>query len=574
MTPTSSPASSTLPASAASRAPSVFSRRSILAATPLVLGTGALAACSNGGSSGSSDGGGESGGTLTIFTTGDELSFDPATSQNLAITTLGLVARRLTAWKTSADAPTELIPDLATDVGTVSDDGKTWTFTLQEGLLFEDGTPITAATVKYGLERSFAAELTGGLTYHKVLLEGGGDYSGPFSDEHLDSIETPDDLTLVFHLNRPYGDFGWIASTPAFAPVPEDSGEPETYATAPVASGPYRLESYSPGSRAVLVRNDNWEAGTDQARTGGPDSIEFSLSQDASVVAQSIIADRADSQDAFLASFVPTAQLVQAQNDPNVGDRLVTSGPGALEYLAMNTDSEGLKDVAVRQAIQYAVDKEAYRTAKGGEISGDYATTLITPGIAGREEYSLYADEPTGDADRASALLEEAGVSDLTLRLVITDDQTSAAEAIQQGLTRAGITVTIQPLDENAYSSEVTAGDGTGYDLVLSSWQPDVPSPNAILTPLFDSSQIGNGNYNLARYDNPDVDAAILEASSTVDADEAHAKWAAVDQQILKDAPVVPLIYSKNSFIHGSGVQDFVIGEFPAYPNYLTVTLG
>lgn len=555
--------------------PTPFTRRGVLAATPLVLATGALAACSSDGSgSGSgSDGGGESGGTLTIFSTGEEMSFDPATSQNLAITTLGLTARRLTAWKTSADAPTELIPDLATDVGTPSDDGATWTFTLQEGLQFEDGTPITAATVKYGLERSFASELTGGLTYHKVLLEGGQDYSGPFSGEHLDSIETPDDLTLVFHLNRPYGDFGWIVSTPAFAPVPEDSGEPETYATEPVTSGPYRLESYAPGSRAVLVRNENWDPATDQARTGGPDRIEFALAQDASVVAQSLIADRSDAQDAFLSTFVPTAQLVQAQNDPNVGDRLVTSGPGALEYLALNTESEALKDPAVRRAIQYAVDKQAYLTAKGGEISGDYATTLITPGIAGREEYSLYADEPAGDPEEAERLLTEAGAGELNLRLVITDDQTGAAEAIQQGLSRAGITVTIQPLDENAYSSEVTAGDGSGYDLVLSSWQPDVPSPNANLTPLFHSSQIGGGNYNLARFDDPEVDEAILEASSTVDPEEAHTLWAAVDKQILEQSPVVPLIYSKNSFLHGSGVENFVIGEFPAYPNYLTVTL-
>jgi peptide/nickel transport system substrate-binding protein len=537
-----------------------------------------LAACTTEDSSSTgSDGGGggaSAEGTLTIYSTAEELSFDPATSQNLAITTLGLLARRLTAWKTSADAPTELIPDLATDTGTPSDDGKTWTFTLQEGLLFEDGTPITAATVKYGLERSFADELTGGLTYHKVLLEGGSDYKGPFSDEHLDSIEAPDDTTLVFHLNRPYGDFGWIASTPAFAPVPEDSGEPESYATAPVASGPYRLESYSPGANAVLARNDNWDASTDQARTGGPDQITYQLAQDDSVVAQSIIADRDDAKNSFLSTFVPTAQLVQAQKDANVGDRLVTSGPGALEYLALNTASDTLKDVKVRQAIQYAVDKEAYRTAKGGEISGDYATTLITPGIQGREEYSLYSDEPTGDTDKATSLLEEAGADDLTLRLVITDDQTGAAESIQQGLDRVGITVKIQPLDDNAYEAAVQAGDGTEYDLVLSSWQPDVPSPNANLTPLFDSSQIGNGNYNLARYDNKDVDAAILEASSTIDADEAHAKWAAVDKQILEDSPVVPLIYSKNSFLHGSGVTSFVIGEFPAYPNYLTVELG
>src|SRR5699024_11952374 len=94
--------------------------------------------------------------------------------------------------------------------------------------------------------------------------EGSHDCSGPFSDVRLDTLETPDALTLVFHLYRPYGDFGWIASTPAFAPVPEDSGEPEPYATAPVASGPYRLESYAPGSRAVLVRNENWDARSEE----------------------------------------------------------------------------------------------------------------------------------------------------------------------------------------------------------------------------------------------------------------------------------------------------------------------
>lgn len=546
-------------------------RRVLLAAGPLALGLGALAACSGGSDSGS---GGSTGGTLTIYTNSEEMGFDPATSQSLAITSLGLTARRLTAWNTSADAPTELIPDLATDTGTPSDDGQTWTFTLKEGLLFEDGTPITAATVKYGLERSFAPELTGGLSYHKVLLEGGEDYEGPFDGEHLDSIEAADELTLVLHLNRPYGDFGWIASTPAFAPVPEDSGEPESYATAPVASGPYRIASYSAGNSVVLERNENWSADTDDARTGGPDSIVFALAQDPSVVAQSIIADSGDAQDSFLASFVPTAQLVQAQNDPNVGDRLVTSGPGALEYLALNTQSEALSDVQVRTALQYAVDKEAYRTSKGGEISGDFATTLITPGIAGREEYNLYAEDPTGDVDEATRLLEEAGATDLELRLVITEDQTSAAEAIQQGLDRAGITVSIETMDENAYSSEVYAGDGSAYDLLIRSWQPDVPSPNANLTPLFDSSQIGEGNYNVSRYDNPEVDEAILEASSTLDTEEAQARWAAVDRQILEDSPVVPLIYSKNSFIHGSGVSTFVIGEFPAYPNYLTVTLG
>ncbi len=549
-------------------------RRLVIAPAILAVGAMAFTACSasdSGSEEGSAD---ATGGTLTIYTAAEEVSFDPASSQNLAVTTLGLNARRLTAWSTDPDAPTEVVPDLATDTGTASDDGKTWTFTLKDGLTFEDGTPITSEAIKFGLERSFAPELSGGLTYHKLLLEGGEDYTGPFDGEHLDSIETPDDQTIVFHLNRPYGDFSWVASTPAFAPVPLESGDPETYAQDPVASGPYAVESYQAGNQVVLTRNEEWDPETDEARTGGPDEIVFKLAQDASVVAQSLIADRSDAQDAFLAGFVPPAQLVQAQNDPNVGDRLVTSGPGALEYLAINTESPQLEDVRVRQALQYAVDKTAYLTAKGGEISGDIATTLITPGIEGREEFNLYAEDPAGDVDEAKRLLDEAGASDLDLRLVVTEDNVAAAEAIQQSLARVDISVTIQPLDDAAWSAEVTAGDGSAYDLTLSSWQPDIPSPNANLTPLFDSSQIGGGNYNLARYSNPEVDEALLAASSELDADAAAEQWTAIDRTILEDSPVVPLIYSRNSFLHGSGVTNFEIGEFPSYPNYLKVTLG
>jgi peptide/nickel transport system substrate-binding protein len=323
-----------------------------------------------------------------------------------------------------------------------------------------------------------------------------------------------------------------------------------------------------------MKKNPEWDPATDEMRTGGPDEVVFKLAQDASVVAQSLIADREDSKNSFLATFVPPAQLVQAQNDPKVGDRLVTSGPGALEYLALNTESEQLQDPKVREAIEYAVDKTAYLTAKGGAISGDYATTLITPGIAGREEYSLYGDDPAGDVDKAKELLAEANATDLDLRLVVRDDQVAAAESIQQGLAKADIEVTIQTLDSAAWTAEIPAGDGTGYDLTLSSWQPDIPAASANIQPLFASDQIGGGNYNLARYSNPDVDAAIEAALSITDADEANAAWVEIDKQILADAPVVPLVYSRNSFLHGSGIANFEIGEFPAYPNYLTVTLG
>ncbi|GAA1645113.1 ABC transporter substrate-binding protein [Actinoplanes couchii] len=540
-----------------------------LAATLILTGCGANdPKAAEGGDSGGK------GGKLTILSASTDINFDPAKSQNLAITTLGLVLRRLTTWDIQAGKEATVVPDLATDTGTSSDGGKTWTYTLKDGLFYPDGSPITTADVKYGLERSFAAELSGGLGYHKGLLVGGGDYKGPYTGGELASIETPDAKTIVFKLNAPYGDWPWIASMPAFAPVPKAKDDPKTYTQNPVASGPYQVASYQQGTSVVLKRNPKWDAATDTVRAAGPDEVVFQLGQDATVAAQRLIADSGDDKFAFGAGFVPPAQLVQIESNASAKQRLVTSDAGALAYLAINTQRGPLKDVKVRQALQYAVDKKAFQVASGGAVGGDIATTLITPGIAGRQEYDLYPADPSGDAEKAKQLLTEAGQSKLSLVLLSENDPQSLAQAqaIQQGIQRAGITVTIKPADENTVI-EQTTGDKPDYDLAISSWQPDFPSANGNIQPLFGTSEIGGGGYNISRYSVPEVDTLIGQALGETDAAKAQALWAQADKRILQDAPVVPLIYTKNSFLHGSNVKDFFVAAFPAYPNYLKVTL-
>jgi len=545
----------------------------LLAATTLLL-----AGCNANPStpSGSSTAPATKGGDLSILTAQTEISFDPAKSQSLAITSLGLVERRLTTWDITPGQEAKPVPDLATDTGRASNGGKTWTYTLKDGLTYDDGTPITSKDVKYGIERSFAPELSGGLGYHKSLLAGAADYKGPYSGKELSSIKTPDDKTIVFELNTPYGDWPWIASMPAFSPVPKAADtKPATYGEKPAASGPYEVESYQQGVALKLVRNPKWDQATDTVRTAGPDSITFKLSQDATVAAQSLIADSGDAATSFGAQFVPPAQLAQAQGNPSAKSRLVTSDPGALAYLAFNTTRGALKDVKVRQALEYAADRQAFLLASGGDISGAPATTLITPGIPGRVEYDQYPAPVSGDIAKAKALLAQAGhASDLDLTLVVQNDSVSLAQgqAIQQGFQKAGVKVTLQPLDQNTAVERVTGGSGN-YDMYIGSWQPDFPSPNGNIQPLFDSSQIGGGGYNISRYKNATVDAAIAKATGTVDPAQAGIQWAAIDKQIMADAPIVPLTYTKNSFLHGSKVQNFTIGAFPAYPNYLKVTL-
>ncbi len=547
----------------------------LIGLTALALAATACNANNNDSSPTSPPTGFHEGGTLTIYSSATQQSFDPAISQSLAITSQGLVHRRLTTWDVQPGQEPTVVPDLATNTGTPSKGGRVWTYHLKPGLKLSNGDPITSQDIKYGLERSFAPELSGGLGYHKTLLVGGDTYTGPYDGKQLASIQTPNDRTIVFHLNTPYGDWPWIASMPAFAPVPQSADKkPTTYGNDPVASGPYEVASDKPGQDVVLKRNPNWDKKTDPVRLGGPDEIVFKLGVDDTTAAQQLISDSGEAKDGFGSGFVPPAQLKQITSNSDAKARLALSDPGALQYLAMNTQRPTLQNVKVRQAIEYAVDKRAFQLAAGGTQGGELATTLITPGIPGRQDYNLYSAPASGDVNKAKDLLSQAGATNLTLSLVSANDSTSLnqAQAIQQGLERVGIKVKIVPQDPNAYLANITGEQGD-YDLTVSSWQPDFPSANGNISPLFDTSQIGGGGYNLSRYSNPKVDAMIAQATGEVDQAKAQQDWAAADQRIMKDAPVVPLLFTRNAFLRGGDVENFDVSGFPNYPNYLRISL-
>jgi peptide/nickel transport system substrate-binding protein len=515
------------------------------------------------------------GGTLYLLSDSPTQQYDPARSSSLVVTGLQFVHRRLTSWQVAPGKDTTIIPDLATDTGRPSDGGKTWTFTLKDNLKYNDGSPIKSADIKWGLERSYAATFSGGLAYHKDLLSPGLTYKGPFEGgQELSTIETPDDKTIIFKLARPYGDWNWVASTPAFAPVPKGKGAEANYNEHPVASGPYFIEKFERGKEAVLVRNTNWDQSTDTTRKALPDKVVWQFSQQTNVVSKRLIDDTGDDRNAFGISFASPAQLAQIQGNASAKSRLVTSESGALAYLALNTERGKLTDPNVRKAFQYAVNKSAFQVASAGnpQLAGDIATTLITPGLVGREQFDLYPAKPEGDPGKAKELLTAAGLPNGLDGLVLATRNENSwpekAQSIQAGLAAAGIKVTIKTLDEETFTAEVQTKPNPDYDLVLTSWQPDIPSANANIQPLFQSTEIGGGGYNVSRYNNPAIDRLITDAQATVDQNEAGRKWAEIDKKILADSPVVPLIYTRNSYLRGSKVGDATIGKFPAYVDY------
>ncbi|MFE9581831.1 ABC transporter substrate-binding protein [Nocardia sp. NPDC006044] len=518
----------------------------------------------------------QKGGTLRILSSNTDFNFDPAKSTNLAITSLSLIARRLTTWQAEPGKEMTPIPDLATDTGTTTDGGRTWKYTLKDDLKFQDGSPITSADIKYGLERSFAPLLSGGFTYHRTLLQGGEAYDGPYAGKSLDSIETPDAKTLIFHLNKPFGDFPWIASQPAFTPVPKAKDNPATYFQSPVASGPYQVEKFDKASEVVLVRNPNWDPKTDTARTAGPDRVIFQLGMQQTTISQELIADTGTAKSAFSASFVPASQLPLVRSNPSAKNRIAEAGGGSLYQLQLNVSKAPLNDPKVRQAIVYATDKQAFRTSLGGESRGDYATTNIPPAIPGYQKFDAFPTQPTGDVEKAKQLLAESGhPNGIDLVLVTKNDATNSAggQAIEAGLRRAGIRVTIQALDNASFDDITQHKDGSGYDLALASWQADFPSAASMLQPSFGSSEIGNGGFNVSRYSNPRVDDLIAKATAEVDPKRAGELWLEVDRIVTGDAANVPLVNSVNTFIFGSDVRNFYVPPFPAYPVYFKVSL-
>ncbi|RZU66472.1 peptide/nickel transport system substrate-binding protein [Microterricola gilva] len=517
-----------------------------------------------------------SGGTLHYLSRRANESFETASAQMVPTSRLRWVHRGLTSWQTFPDKDTVLVPDLATDTGKTDDGGMTWTFTLQDDLTFSDGTPITAQDVKYGVERSFAPMFQGGLGYHKTLLEGGTEYDGPYDGQELDSIEVVDDQTLVFHLNRPFGNWPWIVSMPAFAPVPAAADtNPETYSEHPVASGPYQITSFTKGAQAVFERNPYWKAESDQARFAGPDKIILDMGLNNDTIVQRLIDDKGDDKNAISNALLSPAQFQRIESDPSVESRLANSDSGYFRYIAMNVTRPALADLKVRQAINYAINKSELQSVYGGpKFGGTITSNIMTPGIPGYTPFDLYDGGPTGDVEKAKALLKEAGAENLTLNLAyaadISDIEEKEAKSIKNALAKVGITIELNGLDSDSWFELVSTAGGD-YDLTTSGWGADFPSGMSTIQPLFASSEIGNGGGNASQYSNPEVDAAIDAAISEPDLDKAAEMWAAIDKQIMEDAPIVPILVQRTQGLAGSNIVNYFIPSYPPFANELVV---
>jgi peptide/nickel transport system substrate-binding protein len=372
---------------------------------------------------------------VEVAIAGEPDSLDPhATSGTLTFQVLRNVYDTLVA----PNQEGRIEPSLATSWETDPEE-LTWTFELREGVRFHNGNELTARDVRATFERILAEE-------------SGSPWKPEFSS--ISRIETPDPYTVVFHLEKPYAPLlsslasGWGAILPA-----ELIARGHDFAAEPVGTGPFRMSSWVRDNRIVLEKfDDYWMEDIPKV-----DQVNFNIVTEPSVQVQGLIGG-----DLHIIDTVLSGDLEVIRNADDA--RLYRQTTALVLVMAMNTARAPLDRLAVRQAINHAIDKQAVLDVAytGGEVVGTFMDTQSP-------YYVDFTDMYPHDPERARRLLDQAGVGDeVTLDLVVPQNyefHVRAAEMYNAMLSEVGVDTEIRLVDWSTWISDVYRN--TQYDLTV-----------------------------------------------------------------------------------------------------------
>ena len=516
------------------------------------------------------------GGTFTVLTNQVPSTLDPTQAYFVDSTAIlsDLVLRSLTQYAYDADSnDMQLIPDMATDLGRPSQDNKSWTFTLRDGLKYEDGTPVKAEDVAYAVKRSFAiAELPDGPTYQTTFFLDGDKYKGPFKDkgQYKGVVVKGNDITIK--MRRPFTDMDYYASFPAFTAIPQAKDNPETYGKKPLATGPYKFADYKPGSELKLVKNDQWDPNTDPGRIQAVDGWDFKFGQDTAKLENVIINDQGSAQTTLTYDNVSPSSYRSISSDKS---RLVT-GTSPCTYMWF-IDMTKIKELPVRQALGWAYPYEAAWKA-GGEIEGLTrvpGTTILPPGTAGRVPYDALGNGgKKTDPAKSKELLKQAGYKpgeyEIKFLFATDDDQAVAAKnEIVKGLQAGGFKAT--PIASTLETIRTDRTDPKSPINVRSSgWCSDWPSGITWFPAQWAGSLVGlEGMPNPSNFKEADMDAQQNKILDTMTPEQAAPAWGQFDKTMeTKYYPAVNTGYSGTAMIHGSKVGGMANDNVRGMPTF------
>jgi peptide/nickel transport system substrate-binding protein len=527
-------------------------RKHLLAAVGALTLATTMAACGSD-DDGDNGGGGGAGGVgepWILGTTDSVTALDPAGSYDLGSSTLeyNLYQTLLTVPANSTD----IVGDAAESCE--YDDPQTLTCTLKEGLKFSNGDPLTSSDVKYSFERAITIQDANGAAIYLLgsITDTADDGTVTLNEG---AIETPDDTTVVFHLDHPDTTFQYVLTYPGAGAIvnedvfPADTKLPDEEI---IGSGPYKLSQYKAGDQAVLEINENY-TGDNEGQASQVFVKYYSESSALKLAAEN------GEVDVAWRSLSPTDIADLKTN----GDVTVATGEGSeIRYYVWYTKGAVGKQTAIRQAAAQVVDREAVaENAYDGTVNPLYS--IVPPGYAGQKDsYQETYGEP--DPAKAKQILADAGIK-TPVQLTVgwtpthygpsTEDE---ANEIARQLEESGLfDVQLKSTEWEQYQTIAKEG---AYDLYIYGWFPDYPDTDDYLSPfLVDGGFFQNG------YTNPEANQLVADEQATDDQAKREEIFGQLQDIAAKDVPFIPSWVGQNTGIYGAGMQGIEDTLDPAF---------
>ena len=436
-----------------------------------------------------------------------------------------------------------LVPALATDLPQVSSDGLTYKLTLRKGLKYSNGNPVKATDFRYAIERDFLADSPGVGFFSNIA---GADSFSKTKKGHITGI-TANDATgaITIKLVKPQGDFQNILATIFAAPVPQGTPAKDQSTTPIPSTGPYQIQSYTPNRQFVLTRNPDFKPLPNVPATN-PDKITVKIVEDDSAALQQVINGEAD----YDFHPIPVDRLASVQQ--KYGSQLKIYTPANTYYFFMNTREKPFDNVKVRQAINYAIDRNALVRLYGGLATP--TENVLPPTYPQYKKLNLYPH----DMAKAKALLKGTGATSVPITIWGSNRDTSKKPVayLQDVMTQLGFKAKLKIIDAAVYWTTI-GNQKTAAQIGFADWFQDYPHPLDWFDVLLNGERITpTHNNNYSNFNDTAVNKKIddLKKQPTLN-DQVNSQWADVDKMVMQQAAWAPYVNRQFTDFFGSKID-------------------
>ncbi|MEZ5777037.1 MAG: ABC transporter substrate-binding protein [Paracoccaceae bacterium] len=462
----------------------------------------------------------------------------------------------------------EVVPDLAEALPEPQDDGKTYVFKLREGIKFANGDEVTVADVVASFQRIFKVSGPTSGTFYNGIVGADACIASP-ADCTLEGGVTGDEAarTITFHLVQPDPEFFFKIAVPHASVLPASTPATDVGVDPIPGTGPYMFESYNPNESLVLVRNPHFaEWSVDAQPDGFPDSIvyDFGLTDEGEVTAVQ------NGQADWMFDQPPTDRLAEigTQNADQVHVNTLT----AFWYAPLNVNLAPFDDVRVRQALNYAVDRDALVGLFGGQVLAQPVCQILPPGFPGHEDTCMYTKDPgttwsAPDMEKAQALVDESGTKGQKVTVIVEDTVVSrdVGTYLQSVLSDLGYDASVKAISANIQFTYIQ-NTNNNVQISVSQWYQDYPAASNFLNVLLSCASFHPGSdasVNISGFCDEEVDAKMQAAmtQAITDPDGANMEWAKIDREVMEKAPLVPLFTPKRVDFVSTRVGNFMFSN-------------